>query len=122
MEKHEEIFKILGALQQGQDFLVLDAKKKNGYIKDIYQRIDTNDKEMIKLRNDNSRLYEDTSRVFGNVNLFLKKQEDKERDKKNWFSSLSLNITTYIVIFVIGFLGSSVSLWFWLMVKTYLVK
>lgn len=112
-----QIYEKIGKVEAGVEFLVQDAKKKNGYITDLNVRMNNGEKEIISLKNEWKEIVSLISKNLGEINYFIKNQKDKEKQKKDVWIFVKENwIVAILIMLTSGFAGTFMP-FLWMYVK-----
>lgn len=90
-ENHDEIMKGIGGLEKGVENIVKRLDVLNGRIPKIEEKHTELEKRFLKIEDDN----EDTKE-------YIKREEKKVEDKRNWKGNLALQVMVYVICGVIG--------------------
>ena len=105
-DNHNQIYEKLGKLETGINFLVDDAKKKNGYITDLNIRQGNTEKTIIEFRNANEKVY----------SLLVEQKKEKDNRYQVWAYVKENYVLFLLTITTSGIVGTFIPL-FWMWIK-----
>lgn len=118
MDNHEQIHEKLGKLETGVEFLVGDAKKKNGYIDDLKKRDEIHDQRI----NDTQKIIIEFKNAMEQTFTFMKDQRDEKKEKESLKGRFKENWILFVTTTLTGMFIVTYLPLFWMWIKRLLFQ